>query len=108
MLIPSRWRYEMGDKVVSPIWPDRTCCVLPGVWGILSPSVTARSLWCLSLDRGLAWHLRPISEMQFAIRSVGDLPGRTQKPGTGNPKVTVTGSILPWLNSQACQAERKP
>lgn len=31
---------------------------------------------------------------EFALRSVGDLPGRTQKPGTGNQKVTVTWQHL--------------
>ena len=47
--------------------------------GDITP-VTARSLCCLSLDRGLIWQLWPISEMQFTIGSVGDLPGRTPKP----------------------------
>lgn len=41
-------------------------------------SMTARSLCCLSLDRGLIWRLQLISEMQFAVRSIGDLPGGTQ------------------------------
>lgn len=75
---------------------------------MLSPSVTARSLSCLSLDRGFIWELGPISEMQFAIRSVGDLPRRAQNPRTGTPQATVSDGSSPGPAWQSRQAECKP